>query len=317
MSLLTLKAWPSIVALVAAAAPQGAFAQIVANITCLSSFGWMNNSLDQNPCLVTAYLGSVCAGGSYEIIAIPAGTQYSGPPLDGTNPCQCSSVTYSLTSACGVCQGLIPVTWSSWKTYCSTAFTQLYPTTIPTGTAVPNWAYLDVVTGNVFNATAAQLNGDLPESNATVPLSTTSTPTSTTSLSTSVHTSSTSLSTSVSASTTSTGSSTSTSKSSNVGATAGGVVGGIVGVGAIAGLAAWFFIRRRRSRRAPLAASSNQSQMTQPPLFYDPTNPRTFPPPLPSTIQTTASSISYQDLANPQDFSQQSRPGQYNGVPEV
>ncbi|KAG1746108.1 hypothetical protein EDB19DRAFT_1690368 [Suillus lakei] len=295
MSLLTLKAWPSIVALVAAAAPQGAFAQIVANITCLSSFGWMNNSLGQNPCLVTAYLGSPCGGGSYEINVIPAGTQYSGPPLNGTNPCQCNSVTYSLTSACGVCQGLIPVTWSSWKTNCSTAFTQLYPTTIPTGTAVPNWAYLDVVTGNVFNATAAQLNGDLPESNATVPLSTTSTPTSTTS----------------------TGSSMSTSKSSNVGATVGGVVGGIAGVGAIAGLAAWFFIRRRRSRRAPLAAFSNQSQMTQPPRFYDPADPRTFPPPLPSTIQTTASAISYQNLANPQDFSQQSHPGQYNGVPEV
>ncbi|KAG2153719.1 uncharacterized protein EDB93DRAFT_1248627 [Suillus bovinus] len=303
MSLLTLKTWPSIVALVVAAAPRGAFAQIVANITCLSSFGWMNNSRDQNPCLVTAYLGSPCSGGSYEIIAIPAGTQYSGPPLDGTNPCQCSSVTYSMTSACGVCQGLIPVTWSSWKTYCSPAFTQLYPTIIPTGTAVPNWAYLDVVTSNIFNATAAQLDGDLPESNATTPLSTASAST------TSAFT------TSVSKLTTSTESSTPNSKSSNVGATAGGVVGGIVAVGVIAGLATWFFIRRRRSHRTA-SADFSQPQMTQPPRIYDPADPSTFPPPLYSTIQTTASSTN-QESANSQGFSQQSRPGQYNGTPEV
>lgn len=262
----------------------------------------MNNSLGQTPCLVTAYLGSPCSGGSYQIFPIPAGTQYLGPPLDGTNPCQCNSVIYSLTSACGVCQGLIPVTWSSWKTYCSTAYTQLYPTTIPTGTAVPNWAYLDVVTGDIFNATAARLDGDLPESNATAPLTTTSTA---------------SLSTSVPVSTTSTGSSTPTSKSSDVGAIAGGVVGGIVGVGAITGLAAWFFIRRRRSRSAPPVAFGDQPQMAQPTRFYDPADPSTFPPPLSSTMQTTTSSFNYQHPANSQGFLQQSRPGQYNGVPEV
>ncbi|KAG1865832.1 hypothetical protein DFJ58DRAFT_770477 [Suillus subalutaceus] len=306
MSLLNLKVWPSIVALVAATAPQGAFAQIVANITCLSSFGWMNNSLGQTPCLVTAYLGSPCAGGSAEIVAIPAGTQYSGPPLSGANPCQCNSVIYSLTSACGVCQGLIPVTWSSWKTYCTTAFTQSYPMNIPTGTAVPNWAYLDVVTSNIFNATAAQLDGDLPESKATSSLSIISTVIVSPLASV---TSTILISASLPASTTSTGSSTPTSKSSDVGATAGGVVGGIVGVGAIAGLAAWFFIRRRRSRRAPLPTFS-QPQMTQPPRFYDPADPSTFPLPLSSTIQTNTSSVN-------QNFSQQSRPGQYNGVPEV
>ncbi|KAG1812413.1 uncharacterized protein BJ212DRAFT_449308 [Suillus subaureus] len=225
----------------------------------------MNNSLSQNPRLVTAYFGSPYADGSYEIVAIPAGTQYLGPPLNGANPCQCNSVIYSLTSACGVCQGLTPVTWSSWKTYCTTAFTQLYPTTIPTGTAVPNWAYLDVVTGNIFNVTAAQLDGDLPESIATSPPTTISSAIIVTF--TSVHASTTSLSTSLPTSTTSTGSSSPTSKSSDVGAIAGGVVGGIVGVGAIAGLAAWFFIKHRHSRRAPLPTFS-QPQMTQLSRFY-------------------------------------------------
>ncbi|KAG2121357.1 hypothetical protein BD769DRAFT_1479018 [Suillus cothurnatus] len=245
----------------------------------------MNNSLGQNPCLVTAYLSSPCSDGSYDIVAIPAGTQYTGPPLNGANPCQCSTVIYSLTSACGVCQNLIPVTWSSWKTYCSTVFTQSYPMTIPNGTAVPNWAYLDVV--------------NLPESNATSPLSGSTT----TSLSTSTH-ASTILYTTILPDL-----QRPTSKSSDVGATVGGVVGGIVGVGAIAGLAAWFLIRRRRSRRVSLAAFS-QPQMAQPPRFYNPADPSTFPPPLSSTVQTTA-------LFRNQTFSQQSRLGQYNGAPEV
>ncbi|KIK39236.1 hypothetical protein CY34DRAFT_14524 [Suillus luteus UH-Slu-Lm8-n1] len=238
MSLLrTLNARPSMVALVAAAASQSAFTQIVANITCLSSFGW----------------------------------SWPEPVLSYCLPRE-------------------PLLW--WK----------YPTTIPTGTAVPNWAYLDVVSGNIFNATAAQLDGDLPEPNATSPLTLTSTA---------------SLSPSVPVSTTSTGSSPTTSKSSNVGATAGGVVGGIVVVGAIAGLAAWLFIRRRRSRRAPPAAFGDQPQIAQPARFYDPADPSTFPPPLSSTMQTTTSSINYQHSANSQGFLQQLRPGQYNGVPEI
>ncbi|KAG1765761.1 hypothetical protein EDD22DRAFT_950885 [Suillus occidentalis] len=177
--------------------------------------------------------------------------------------------------------------------------------TIPTRTAVPNRAYLDVVTGNIFNATAARLDGDLLESNATAPL--TLRVTSTAPLSTRVPVSTTSR----------TGSSTTTSKSSNVGAIAGGVVGGIVVVGAIADLAAWFLIRRRRSRRAPPAAFDNQPQIAQPARFYDPADPSTFPPPLSSTMQTTTSSINYQHSANSQGFLQQSRPGQYNGVPEI
>ncbi|KAG0702986.1 hypothetical protein DFH29DRAFT_982149 [Suillus ampliporus] len=302
------KVWPLIVVLAAAAAPQAAFAQIISNITCLSSFDWMNNSHGQTPCLVAAYLSAPCAGGKYEIHAIPAGAQYRGPLLNGTNPCQCNTVIYSMTSACGVCQGRTVDVWSSWKFNCSTSFTQLYPTTIPTGTSVPNWAYLDVVTSNAFNATAAQLDGDQPESNATSPLST-SALTSTTSTGSST--------TSTGSSTTSTVSSTPTSNSSNVGATAGGVVGGIIGVGAIAGLAAWFFIRRRRSRRTRLAAFSDQPQMTQPPRLYDPADPSTFPPPATPAIPTTTSSNHLQNPANSQVFHQQSRHGQYNGVPEI
>jgi hypothetical protein len=57
-------------------------------------------------------------------------------------------------------------------------------------------------------------------------------------------------------------------------------------------------------------AAFSQPQMAQPPRFYNPADPSTFPPPLSSTVQTTA-------LFRNQTFSQQSRLGQYNGAPEV
>ncbi|KAG1745472.1 uncharacterized protein EDB91DRAFT_150656 [Suillus paluster] len=320
-----IKTWASIVALVAAAAvPQGAFALITSDVTCLSSFGWMNNSRGQDPCLVTAYLGSPCSDGGmhvrclacfcltfwaeYTIESIPAGAQYQGPPLDGANPCQCNTVIYSTTSACGVCQGRTVQAWSAWRAQCSTYFNQSYPSTIPNGTSVPNWAYLDVEPSDAFNATAAQLDGDLPEANATTPLSTTALTSTTTTGFTTTPTGS---------STAGTGSSTPTSRSSNVGAIAGGVVGGIVGFGVIAGPAAWLFIRRRRSRKAPSVPYSHQPFMTQPPLRYDPENPSTFPPPPTPAIPTTPSSNVYQNSANTQVSSHQSHLGQYSGVPEI
>jgi hypothetical protein len=52
-------------------------------------------------------------------------------------------------------------------------------------------------------------------------------------------------------------------------------------------------------------------------IAQDPADPSTFPPPLSSTMQTTTSSINYQHSANSQGFLQQSRPEQYNGVPEI
>ncbi|KAG1743025.1 hypothetical protein EDB19DRAFT_1699265 [Suillus lakei] len=314
MSTLT-KAWSWIAALVAAAAAlQGTLAQIVSNITCLDAFDWMNNAHAQDPCLVAAYLGSPCNAGNFEIDPIPVGAQYVGPSLNGANPCQCNTITYSLTSACGVCQGGTAVSWSSWKFNCSTSFIQLYPETIPTGTSIQNWAYLDVVTSNSFNITAVGRNGDLPESNATNPLST-SIPTSTTSSVSS--TAAPSKVSSMTTSGTSTGSSTPTSSSLNVGATVGGVIGGVVGVGAVASLAAWFFIRRRRSRAAGalVPAFNNQPEITQPLRTYDPADSSTFPPPFLPAIPTTASSNTRTSQLQITPY--QLRPGQYSGFPEV
>lgn len=47
---------------------------------------------------------SVVAHG-HRVPALPPANIYYGPTLDAVNPCACSSVVYSLMSACGACQG--------------------------------------------------------------------------------------------------------------------------------------------------------------------------------------------------------------------
>ncbi|KAG1754641.1 hypothetical protein EDB19DRAFT_1667476 [Suillus lakei] len=235
MSLLT-KAL--IVVLVAAAVvPRGAFAQS-SEATCLSSFGWMNNSLTQDPCVVVSYLLNVCTG-SFVTPPLSPGWVYVNPSGDA---CGCSSVTYSMMSACADCQNCSYVSWSSWSSSCSMTSFREYPMDIPIGTRVPNWAYLNVSSG--FDPVAAQNAGDLPEA---VPTNVQSTVTVTysTTMSASLSTVPTS---SISSSAAATGlSTTSNSTSLNVGAIAGGVVGGTMGAAVIIGLATWFLVKRRRS----------------------------------------------------------------------
>lgn len=40
----------------------------------------------------------------YTIDPLPANTHYIGPWVADANPCECNTVTYSMISACGVCQ---------------------------------------------------------------------------------------------------------------------------------------------------------------------------------------------------------------------
>ncbi|KAJ7940440.1 hypothetical protein B0H13DRAFT_11869 [Mycena leptocephala] len=71
-------------------------AQPSTNATCSPSFAWSFNSLKQSPCLVAAYLGSVCDQGPLADDL----SYYQGPTVAQVNPCACSSVFYSLLSAC-------------------------------------------------------------------------------------------------------------------------------------------------------------------------------------------------------------------------
>ncbi|KAF9053890.1 hypothetical protein BDZ89DRAFT_297997 [Hymenopellis radicata] len=73
--------------------------------TCvLASSHWSFNSANKSPCDVASSLLGVCEGGSYEVQALPEGTHYVGPTISSANACQCSTVTYSLLSACAECQ---------------------------------------------------------------------------------------------------------------------------------------------------------------------------------------------------------------------
>ncbi|KAF8921098.1 hypothetical protein CPB85DRAFT_304848 [Mucidula mucida] len=125
--------------------------------TCaLASFHWSFNSAEKSPCDVASSLLGVCEGGSYEVQALPEGTHYVGPTINGANACQCSTVTYSLLSACAQCQNRTVTLWSEWSTNCVGASHEKFEEAIPSGVLVPGWAYLDVETSDTFDAAKAQ-----------------------------------------------------------------------------------------------------------------------------------------------------------------
>jgi len=290
--------------------------------TCTnSSYAWTYNSLGQSPCVMTAWLGGVCNAGVFNVPPLESGLVYLGPTAGSANGCRCSSVFYSLISACALCQSEQYLRWTPYQENCTTAYSTVFPYDIPNSTKIPHWAYLDVVPSDQFLPSAALAAVDDPES--------TSVPTSTSASSSQSSTSSTSA--------TPSSSPISSSGSSNTGAIAGGVVGGIAGLAAIAALVFWW-TRRNRARPAsslgdhmsgpmsesavsPTAISFNQTTpfgTAQSPKLYDPADPSTFPSsPAVSTTYTS------QDYPNPN----QQHPGtlyhsinqgpHYTGAPEL
>ncbi|KAL0066468.1 hypothetical protein AAF712_006511 [Marasmius tenuissimus] len=150
--------------------------------TCvLASLQWSFNSAKQSPCSVASSLRGVCNGGSYDVKALPSGHQYLGPSIDAANSCECNTVTYSLMSACGLCQNGTAITWKEWSGNCPMVAIGTYPQPIPQDVRVPGWAYLDVKTSDVFNADVAKEHADAPESTFLPPPSSTVPPTTATS----------------------------------------------------------------------------------------------------------------------------------------
>jgi hypothetical protein len=135
------------------------FSLDLASCNASSGFDWSYNSLDQDPCAVATFLGGVCNGGEYEIPAINSTEFYNGPSSSTQTDCRCSTVFYSLLMACGECQEASTITWTGYSANCSIVYDQVFPESIPSGTVVPHWAYLDVVTSNNFDATNAELAG--------------------------------------------------------------------------------------------------------------------------------------------------------------
>ncbi|KAF8969852.1 hypothetical protein BDZ97DRAFT_1792984, partial [Flammula alnicola] len=165
--------------------------------------------------------------------AIPVNTHYLGPTAALQNPCLCSSVTYSLVSACGGCQGRTFQNWTTWNENCLNPSLTTFPDPLPATVQVPVWASLNVtLTGDTLDPVAAQnaLSGIAPPAlTSSSTTSNTPTPSATTTTSPTVT------------------SATTEKKHSNAGAIAGGVVGGLVFLAAVVLGVLWWFMHKRRN----------------------------------------------------------------------
>ncbi|KAJ7087848.1 hypothetical protein C8R44DRAFT_819958 [Mycena epipterygia] len=133
------------------------FREASAQATCGPSYNWMLNSYQQDPCEVAAYLGGVCdSGAGFSIAALIPGDYYTGPTVQQSNPCRCSSVFYSLLSACAICQSGECLSWSIYSHNCSIVYSGLFIGDIPPVTAVGTWAYQNVTKYDGFNVSLAQ-----------------------------------------------------------------------------------------------------------------------------------------------------------------
>ncbi|KAG8939290.1 hypothetical protein FRC03_006399 [Tulasnella sp. 419] len=211
------------------------------DVNCGSRWSWMDNDMQQNPCLVAAYLENQCVvtGGNWNVGVLQENNSYVGPKMAQADYCQCSSVTYQLISACAACQDETWIPWSRWRFNCTDLNTSVgyWPLDLPPGTSVPAWAYMDPRSGDTFNVTVARTLIDVPESTyigyPTAPIS--------------IVPSTTSQRPFVSTFTLLPSSSASPSGgggSSNTGAIVGGVVGGVAVIAFVVGLFVYLWKKR-------------------------------------------------------------------------
>ncbi|KAH9992128.1 hypothetical protein BJV77DRAFT_453678 [Russula vinacea] len=251
--------WPLVAPLVSLLLFSGSAVGQISAPDCSLTWGWTFNSIDQNACTVAAYLMSTCNGGSFTVNPLLPGYSYTGPSgVDDSNLCKCNTVSYSLISACDACQGAAWITWSEYVFNCTKVLPpSTFPNPVPAGTRVPQWALLDVTAENNWNSNKSYAVGDSPElapgavlaSGATVSASTTGP--------VSPH------STVPDKFSSGTPAPTHTGSSTNVGAIAGGVVGGVVAISIAAAAIVFFFMRRQRPQ-APSAAVPGVGPYQQP-----------------------------------------------------
>lgn len=321
---------------------------------CLSSFSYLSNKEGQNPCLVAAYLQMPCSseGTKVNVPALQDQSYYTGPSPTQANYCTCSSVVYSLSSACAACQGEEWLSWTFWRQNCVQNLITVgqYPLDIPAGTAVPAWAFQNVALTDRWNISLTATSMTLgPEStyygtptasinyqlnmtgNAGTPTAVVNTQTSTPSPGVG---------------------------SANASAITGGIIGGI-GLLALIGALAWLLIRWRRKRGSgdspsgifappgvPMGETDRHSlpaavdygaayphvpspysgsTSTMPPKLYDPADPSTFPR-TPASFGYQSTSLSLTDVTPPNPASSIRIPtpdpamltgGRYSGAPEL
>ncbi|KAF8576637.1 hypothetical protein K439DRAFT_1640354 [Ramaria rubella] len=240
---------------------------------------------------------------------------YSGPLTGESNPCICSTVTYSMVSACAECQGRLFEKWSQWITNCSSSDVEISTynqDTIFSPGFIPAWAYLDVTKEDTWNATLAENNQTAEASEPPPETSTnfgTASPTGppivpATETFTSPFTDSLSP-TDAALPTPAASSEASDNKvTSQAGAIAGGTIGAVIGIVIIA--AGAVYCRRRNRRFSDISGPKQQSEkltsvspkpvepivampapipdrtaplmlQSDPPKLYDPDDPSTFP----------------------------------------
>jgi len=262
-----------------------------ANADCKANWGWSYNSKAQNPCQVAASLEGPCFGQpNFELQPLKPGNFYVNPkkatPL--RKRCGCNTVIFSLYMACTLCQNSTNTrTWTGWSQFCDNVYVTQYPFDIPQGATVPRWAYLDYTKEDKFNPTFAESVGRDPEVTPTASSTTNPPPTAT--------------------DPSNGGDQEGGNGGSmrNVGAIAGGVIGGIAGLVGIAALVI-FFLRRRRRRRQEahvidldLATAGGQWETTalenthKTQRLYDPSDPSTFPAPAPTMGESYTPSQAY------------------------
>ncbi|KAK0210847.1 hypothetical protein DFS33DRAFT_332575 [Desarmillaria ectypa] len=264
----------------------------VSQATCNASTdsNWSFNSLNQSPCTVAAYLGGVCNSGNFTVTPLREGQLYAGPTLEQANSCRCSSVFYSLISACALCQGRIYERFNDG---------------IPEQTAVPHWAYQNVSLTDSFDEQSAKSDSDAPESTAQP------TPTST------------SIFPSASSSAT-------FQNRTDVGAIVGGVIGGVAFVALLGLSIWFIRLRHSRSNHElePILAADMDARphnfVTLPagqaaPKLYDPSDPSTYPTSSPSPVSSanTHAHGTHQPMASA--YSGPAFPSNrtYSGAPEL
>ncbi|KIJ23832.1 hypothetical protein M422DRAFT_275520 [Sphaerobolus stellatus SS14] len=120
---------------------------------------WMSNQRGMSPCEVAANLEAL------HIKKLPSTSSvYTGPRNGHSNPLQCSTVSYSMVSACAVCQGGGFKSWKGWASNCIMRDISVgnYPLPLPPGIEVPTWAYMNVEEIGIFDVKRAKAIASAP-----------------------------------------------------------------------------------------------------------------------------------------------------------
>ncbi|PIL35297.1 hypothetical protein GSI_02022 [Ganoderma sinense ZZ0214-1] len=252
------------------------------------------------------------------VLKLPTGWVYGGPTSTDvfeSTPCKCNTVVYSVLAACGVCQlGNSNVkAIDVWPTYASNCTKKYkiqrkvtgcnYPEPIPDETAIPKWAFLDVISNSNFDVDAAESVAAQGLPDVTTETSSVSTSTTPSSRTTASSTPASDKFQNISQTGTQMGAALSQQSDKNVGVIVGGVIGTLIGLLLVGALVLYIILRhRRQASRESQSLSSSQTPAVrelgslETPMYHDPTlkglgggasmrglydpdDPRTYPTP--------------------------------------